>query len=183
MGDRHRIRACWHDYNSGIYFVTICARDKSHILGKIEGGVFHKSPLGAIVEKHICAISSHYRDVEVWNYVIMPNHVHMVIAVGTRFIASGPREDSSIGCLKSSLHGDTCVDFHHNSRLGAVVGAFKAGVSREARTRLIASLPCWQSRFHEHIIRNQQSLDAIMYYIDNNVENWASDTLGDAPVY
>ncbi|MDE6668822.1 MAG: hypothetical protein K2K26_03950, partial [Muribaculaceae bacterium] len=68
------------------------------------------------------------------------------------------------GCLKPPRHGDTVNDYHHNSKLATIIGAFKAGVTRTARTRLIASLPCWQPRYHEYIIRNQHAFDNIMYY-------------------
>lgn len=207
MNDRHAFRAQWHDYNGGIYFVTICSHEKRHIFGKIVSNVgtrfiasasdeiasapvenssepiFIPSELGEIVCQHINNIPRHYTNVEIWNHVVMPNHIHMVLAVGTRFIASGSANASAnFGCLKAPKHGDTCEDNHHNSRLATIIGTFKAGVTRTARmtarTRLIASLPIdkiWQSRFHEHIIRNQRAFDNIMYYIDNNIVNWNKD--------
>lgn len=190
MGDRHQFRADWHDYNGGIYFVTICSHDKRHIFGKISGGVFYPTELGELVKQHIQLIPQHHPDTTLLNYVVMPNHVHMVLSVGTRLIASLPTRTSSEptqkpsvtstvtnnpGCLRPPMHGEATADFHHNSRLAIIVGALKAGITRTARTRLIASLPCWQSRYHEHIIRNQRAFENIMSYIDNNVANWNRD--------
>ena len=184
MADRHQFRAKWHDYSCGIYFVTICSHEKRHLFGRIVGMRFIASESGKIVEENIQSIPSHYVDVELLNHVVMPNHIHMVISVGTRFIASAATDQShpaatdqsvNTGCLKSPEHGDECIDKHHNSRLATIIGSFKAGVTRTLRTRRIASLPCWQSRYHEHIIRNKRTFDNIMNYVDTNVENWTKD--------
>lgn len=193
MSDRHAFRAEWHDYNSGIYFVTICSKDKQHIFGKIKDSIMILSDIGKIVERCILDISNHHTNVELWNYVVMPNHIHMVInvgtqpaPVGTRYIASAqPMQTTgrNMGCLRAPRHGEPCEDFHHNSSLAVVVGTFKAAVTRLMRTRCIASLQqrqqqiqtVWQPRYHEHIIRNQRAFENIMNYVDTNIEKWSHD--------
>ena len=191
MSDRHAFRAEWHDYNSGIYFVTICSKDKQHIFGKIKDSIMILSDIGKIVERCILDISNHHTNVELWNHVIMPNHIHMVInvgtqpaPVGTRYIASEqPMQTAgqNMGCLRAPRHGEPCEDFHHNCSLAAVVGTFKAAVTRLMRTRCIASLQqqqiqtVWQPRYHEHIIRNQRAFENIMNYVDTNIEKWSHD--------
>ena len=145
MSDRHAFRAEWHVYNSGIYFVTICSKDKQHIFGKIKDSIMILSDIGKIVERCILDISNHHTNVELWNHVIMPNHIHMVInvgtqpaPVGTRYIASEqPMQTAgqNMGCLRAPRHGEPCEDFHHNCSLAAVVGTFKAAVTRLMRTR------------------------------------------------
>lgn len=180
MNDKHQFRANWHNYNEGIFFVTICTSKRAQILGHISNATMQPSALGIVVEAHIKSIPTHYADVQLWNYVMMPNHVHLVLSVGTRFIAPAPAtaiifKGNHVGCLKPSNHCDGDVNLHHNSRLSAVIGAFKAGVTRVVRARRIAPLPCWQSRYHEHIVRNRIELDLIMKYIDNNVATWDHD--------
>lgn len=191
MSDRHAFRAEWHDYNSGIYFVTICSKDKQHIFGKIKDSIMILSDIGKIVERCILDISNHHTNVELWNHVIMPNHIHMVInvgtqpaPVGTRYIASEqPMQTAgqNMGCLRAPRHGEPCEDFHHNCSLAVVVGTFKAAVTRLMRTRCIASLQqqqiqtVWQPRYHEHIIRNQRTFENIMNYVDTNIEKWSHD--------
>ena len=201
MSDRHAFRAEWHDYNSGIYFVTICSKDKQHIFGKIKDSIMILSDIGKIVERCILDISNHHTNVELWNHVIMPNHIHMVInvgtqpaPVGTRYIASEqPMQTAgqNMGCLRAPRHGEPCEDFHHNCSLAVVVGTFKAAVTRLMRTRYglmrtrcIASLQqrqqqqiqtVWQPRYHEHIIRNQRAFENIMNYVDTNIEKWSHD--------
>lgn len=193
MTDRHRFRAQWHDYNDGIYFVTICSHEKRHVFGRISNGEMHFSRLGEIVAQSLESIPIHYPNAEVYNYVVMPNHVHLVISVGTRYIASPQPDDtinSNLGCLKPPKHGEACEDFHHNSCLATIIGSFKAAVTRQAN-RLgdgghisgggdglggrDVSRPYWQQRYYEHIIRDQRAFDNIMKYVDNNVMCWESD--------
>lgn len=200
MTDRHRFRAQWHDYNDGIYFVTICSHEKRHVFGRISNGEMHFSRLGEIVAQSLESIPIHYPHAEVYNYVVMPNHVHLVISVGTRYIASpqpevtGKRISSNFGCLKPPKHGEACEDFHHNCSLATIIGSFKAAVTRQAN-RLEdggdvsggrdglggrdVSRPYWQQRYYEHIIRDQRAFDNIMKYVDNNVMSWESDCFND----
>ena len=200
MADRHQFRANWHPYDEGLYFVTICCADKRHLFGKIVGAQFIASTLGSLVKENIEKIPSYYNDVEILNHVVMPNHIHIVISiattpVGTRFIASAASKapeasqppqpfPQKLGCLRQSRHeAPKSQDFHHNSRLASVVGAFKAGVTRQARARQIPSQSgnpkIWQQRFHEYIIRSERAYTNIMNYIDNNVANWHNDTFND----
>lgn len=143
MADRHRFRANWHDYDRGIYFVTICTCQKAHLFGKIRYSEMHLSEVGKIVKSCIDSIPQHH-DCEVWNQVIMPNHIHMVLAVGAQYIAPAPIKESPLpdstsprhintGCLRPSRHGDPTPDNHFNSALAIIIRTFKAAVSRKVR--------------------------------------------------
>lgn len=98
MADRHQFRANWHDYNGGIYFVTVCTHGRRHSLGSITNGEMHLSELGKITDRCINELERHHPDVSLLNYVVMPNHIHLAIdispapapstEVGTRYIAS-----------------------------------------------------------------------------------------------
>ncbi|MCM1332935.1 MAG: hypothetical protein NC248_10040 [Bacteroides sp.] len=83
--DRHAFRAIWHDYNSGVYFVTMCSINKTRIFGTIHNNTMHLSPLGEIAKKCLDKITDHHPNCTILNHVIMPNHIHIVIAVGTRY--------------------------------------------------------------------------------------------------
>ena len=76
MSDRHTFRADWHHYNSGVFFVTICANHMEHIFGNIINNQMHFSAAGKIVKECVCDIPNHHKNVTVGNYVVMPNHVH-----------------------------------------------------------------------------------------------------------
>lgn len=187
MTDRHRFRAQWYEYDAGVYFITICSYNREQIFGSIYDGTIKYTELGEIIVYEIAQLQQRYKDVEVWNSVVMPNHLHLIVAVGTRIFASASAVENpqNKGCLKPSCHGEPVATFHHNSRLSLIIGAFKAGVTRKARTRKFASLSegqsymtqIWQSRFHEHIIKNRESFENIMNYISTNIENWDEDCL------
>lgn len=133
--DRHAFRAAWHDYNCGIYFVTICCHEKRHLFGKISDGSMQLSAIGSIAQNCIKMIPQHNTSVEVWNYIVMPNHIHMVISVQT---PETSRPSHSLGCLKPPRHGEECENYHHDSILAVVIGTFKAAVTRLVRARYIA---------------------------------------------
>lgn len=180
MDNRHAFRAKWHDYDSGIYFVTICSHDKRHIFGHISNAEMNLSEIGRIVADCLHRIPCHFPKTEILNKVIMPNHIHIILSVGARYIAPA----ANIGCLKHSKYGDKCEYFHHNSQLANIIGTFKAAVTREyhrqMRARCIAPLPrIWQRLYHEHIIQDQYSYENIMNYIDNNPVNWKNDCFYD----
>lgn len=166
--NRHQFRAEWHDYNYGVYFVTICCRNRQHLLGQIVNERIILSKIGDNTKQCLESIPEHHKNTEIWNYVIMPNHIHLIIYIKP--------EDNNIfnrdlnhGCLNHSKHDGKCLDFHHNSQLAKVIGSFKAAVSRSS------GIKCWQSRFHDHFVRNRQSYNFIMDYIDNNISNWDKD--------
>ena len=193
MNNRHQFRAKWHDYNCGIYFVTICSHNKSHVFGSIFQSRFKPYPLGEIVNDCILKIPEIHRNVEVWNYVVMPNHIHLILSVGAQYIAppapsgtiihnAAPDKSAltnegrqNVGCLNPPMHGTPVDDNHFNSALCIAIRTFKAAVTRIAGAQCIAPLPVWQRNYHEHIIRDQRAFDNIRYYIDTNVEKWDTD--------
>lgn len=195
MIDRHVFRAEWLDYNEGIFFVTICSFDKRHLFGKIQNGQMFKNNLGNLISYKIADIVNHHKGVEIHNYIVMPNHIHLLLQllpaqVGTRPVASDKQMQINKGSLKpSNQRGASCND-HFNSRLAVTIGSFKAAVTREwkklvldgqvsqfnnRRTRQVASLPLWQERFHDHYVRDQRAYDNIFNYISTNPENWERD--------
>jgi len=71
------------DYsNSRCYFITVCTHKKFEIFGRIQDGVMQLSDIGQIVADEMPNIQQTYKNVHVFNNVVMPNHVHMIIKVG-----------------------------------------------------------------------------------------------------
>jgi len=80
--NRRSIRLNHYDYSQpGSYFVTICTHAKSPLFGEIINGEMVLNDLGKIVEQCMSEILIHYPDVELDKWVIMPNHVHMIIVI------------------------------------------------------------------------------------------------------
>ena len=70
------------DYNQiGYYFITICTINKKHYFGEIYSNEMFKNTIGNIAENYLCKIPNVYEDVYLDDYVIMPNHIHVIIAL------------------------------------------------------------------------------------------------------
>lgn len=148
-----------YDYSqAGAYFVTLCCYQRLPFFGQIVDGVVNLSPTGEIAAECWLALPEHFPSVDLDAWVIMPNHMHGIIIrddllVGTRYSASA-----------SPLS------------LGAIINTYKGAVTRAER--LCCNEPelrLWQTRYHDHIIRNEQDLDRIREYIVCNPARWEAD--------
>ncbi|MCQ2263652.1 MAG: transposase [Bacteroidales bacterium] len=176
-------RAKWHTYDGAEYFVTICTHARRYYFGNIVDGEMQLSEIGKCLKEQIENIKTYYPYAEVPLFVIMPNHLHMIVimdAVGTRFIA--PENEcvntaDAINCVPTK--GEMTGGITHNSNpqvttsLGTIIRGLKARVSRYASLHNIKFH--WQSRYHDHIVRNQQEMNKIAEYIENNPLRWELD--------
>lgn len=179
MPQRKYPRASFHDYNGGKCFVTACTRDKVHYFGKVVDGVMQLSALGEALRNNLETISSHYPDVEIPLYVVMPNHFHAVIVIKDPDLSMTANPQTNLGRLNQlarltmATGGNTDETTHHGSRLGSVVAGIKAHVTRSARQNDLSF--AWQPRYHEHIIRNDRDGNLIANYIETNPAHWTND--------
>jgi len=145
------------DYSSSrSYFVTICTKDgvslfwrwKRDINGRPQVAPtqeYELSPYGEIVTDEILQISLIYENVEVEHFVVMPNHVHMVLTICR-------------GDLRSPV-----------PTLSRIIQQWKGAISKKM------GFSPWQKSFHDHIIRDEKSFLEIAEYVRTNPENWESD--------
>lgn len=153
--NRKKMRLPDFDYSrEQYYFVTICTKDRQPFLSKIVGNGFNRSVkllysrAGKVCVQHLRNIPAHFPDVTVDKFVVMPNHVHLILAIG----CSGEPER-----LKPF------------PTLSTIIGQYKAGVSRELGVSI------WQKSFYDHIIRGKEDYQEIWEYIDENPLQWAQD--------
>ena len=74
-----------YDYsNINYYFVTICTKDKKCIFGYIKDERMYQTSIGEIIEDNIIKIDTIYKNIYVDDYVVMPNHLHMIISITTK---------------------------------------------------------------------------------------------------
>jgi len=70
------------DYRArGWYFVTLCTQSRRPVLGSVVAGEMKLSPIGLIANAELITLSSHYRNVQVDEHVLMPNHVHAILMI------------------------------------------------------------------------------------------------------
>ena len=159
---RRPIRLRYYDYRStGLYFVTICTNHRRHLLGSISGGEVSLSQVGELAKACWESIPEHSPNTDLDLFVVMPNHLHALIAIDSR---AEPSESSRRpGELRPGS-------------LGAVVGPFKAAVTRIGRADgIVGGDPVWQRGFWEHIVRGPEALERIRRYIVENPSRWAYD--------
>jgi len=141
-----------YDYsNDGAYFITICTKDHEKLFDNISVGAESCRPqlseIGVLVEPEIMRLSHTYENVSVDSYVIMPNHVHMIIT-----ICGGKRHQNAAPTSVSQI-----------------VSQWKRAVS------IKVGFSPWQKSFHDHVIRNQEDYNRIAEYIENNPARWVDD--------
>lgn len=165
-------RATWHDYNGGAYFVTICTRDMEHYFGEIVDGEMNMTEIGEYVQQCIKNIPQHNTYANVPAFVVMPNHVHLIVIIDDENADSICRDVP----WRVSTYGknETMQTIaNQQGRLSTMIGGFKQSVTRYANANSISF--AWQTRFHDRIIRDHDEMNRIAEYIENNVARWESD--------
>ena len=140
--ERKNPRLREYDYSTpNYYFVTICTWEKRCIFGA-PGNL---NGCGKIAEDGLRKIPAHFPTVRLDKYVVMPNHIHVILALNGTDVA-----------------------------LPVVIGQYKAYVTKQIHD-VCRSMPVWQTSFHDHVIRNQQAYERIWLYIESNPAIWQKD--------
>ena len=140
-----------YDYSlSGAYFVTICTHNKKHYFGDITDAKMELNDVGQVASKRWAMIPEFHPSVQLSDFVIMPNHMHGILFL----LDTGDQQPN----------------------LSNIVGGYKSGVSRIVRQELEFKPSLWQTRFHDHIIRNEADLNRIREYVQTNPARWETDT-------
>lgn len=154
----------WDYASKGYYFITICTKNRRYFLGNIIDGKMRSTKIGKMVEQCWQEIPNHFPFVSLDEYVVMPNHIHGILVINkveTQHFAS-LRQNKK----QNQFGPQSC-------NLGSIIRGFKIGVKKFTHQYNIVFH--WQSRYYDHIIRNQQSLAKIRQYIINNLVNWDED--------
>ena len=158
------------DYNqTGVYFITVCTAGRRCMLSFVHGLGESRDPkltpvggkvsleltaYGTIVDETITRMNETYPDVQITNYVIMPNHVHLLIFI--KNAADNTTGKSYSGC---------------NSTISRHISTFKRFVNKQIGENI------WQSRSYDHIIRGNDDLENHVSYINSNPINWYNDEM------
>jgi len=183
------IRLRGHDYlNPGIYFITICAKDRQQLFGRINDNKMMLNLYGRIVYTKWIDIARHFKNAHVDVFQIMPDHLHGIIiltdtidndTVGVKH----SRQEATLNALNPGGNASPLRDqqpyksLHPNGTKPGSISAIMQNFS-SITTRIINNIrrtpgkKLWQRGFYDHIIRSQNELSAIRHYIINNPVNW-----------
>ena len=164
---RKHIRLSDYDYSTpGAYFVTICTKGRHNLFWNRQntfdtavGAAISRlsnetilpcclTEIGEIVNQAIQNIPHCYSMITVDKYVIMPNHVHLILRID--WYESG-------------------LDMISAPTISMVIGQMKRWASKKAGQAL------WQKSYHEHVIRSENDYLEIRKYIEENPAKWAED--------
>lgn len=155
MPNRKPNRLSHFDYSQpGYYFITICTKNHHSILRR--GAQCAPAPLppltsaGLAAERFLLEIPVHYPMISVDHYVVMPNHVHLILVITAGHIGT----DGRTVCAPT---------------VSRVVRGWKEAVTKQIGVSI------WQKSFHDHIIRTETDYLRIWNYIDTNPAKWRED--------
>lgn len=194
-------RAPFWDYRwSADYFVTICTYNHFSCFGEIKKGEMILSEIGKIVQSEWLKTFEMRPDMNLYmgEFVIMPNHFHAIIGIGENQYNKGQdlNDDREVVIERDAVIKRNVVlerDAKHcvstagtpptnytknrfgpqSKNLSSIIRGFKTGVTKNAR--IIDKSFAWQTRFHDHIIRDDKSFKNILEYIIENPLNWEKD--------
>jgi putative transposase len=138
-----------YDYTSaGFYFVTICTKGRSPVLGDVANDTMLLNEIGRTVDSLWSEMFGASGSEKIW--IVMPNHLHGIIEIA---------DDAS-----------------HKKSLGRLVAAFKTiSTKRINEIRGTPGSCWWQRNFYEHVIGNEKAFARIVGYIRENPVRWEGD--------
>ncbi len=166
MHSRRNLRLKGYDYRqNGAYFVTICTYQRSCLLGAVKNGVMILNAWGRIVQDEWRRTERVRSNVQLDDFVIMPNHLHCILLI----VDDAPT--SATSALSNARAGGNAP-----GSLGQIIGHFKSIVTKRVRkSGASTSIPVWQRNYYEHVIRTESDLQRIREYIIANPARWDDD--------
>lgn len=168
------------DYSSdAAYFITICTLSRDHFLGELmqdksKREIWIPRPAGLIATRCWKEILLHYPFIDTDEFVVMPNHIHGILFLNHskkehEFIKT--RLNLSFKAISQQEQGFNKNKFGAQVKnLQSVLGGFKSAVTK--KSRIYQPDFRWQSRYHDRLIRNEDELNRIRFYIRENRKNW-----------
>ena len=185
---RRSIRLKGYDYaQAGLYFITICTQNRVCLFGDVINGEMILNQYGQIAYNEWLKTPQIRNNVELGDFVIMPNHIHVIIRLLCRGKSHSPDIHESHSPNIHELHGGGVLNTPPNlppnsppqspsQTIGGIVRGCKSTVTKQLGL-LGFDGKLWQRNYYEHIIRDERSYLNISAYIINNPGNWHNDSL------
>jgi REP element-mobilizing transposase RayT len=191
---RRSLRLPAYDYSlPGRYFVTICTQGGVCLFGDVQNGKVQLNELGQSVAEEWTRSKQIRNEIELDEYVVMPNHFHGIVIItddrrGDRPVAL-PQTTTKASPVAAAVGGrtpftPTTEGYFQSARpqgpkplsLSSFVAGFKSSVTKRINEiRKTPGLAVWQRNYFEHIIRTDEDLNKIREYILLNPCKWMDD--------
>ena len=152
---RKNLRIPEYNYSQeGLYFITICTKNRKCVLSKIHideeknTRIVNLLPYGKITENNLMKTNKIYNELQIHNYIIMPNHIHFIVEI---------------------VEGNSKNNNPTKLRLPFFISSLKRIINKECNEKI------WQRNYYEHIIRNEKEYLEITEYIEKNPYKWEID--------
>jgi putative transposase len=181
--NRQSTRLKGYDYSqAGAYFITICVNNREYMFGKIEDGKMIMNKIGETSKKYLTEIPQHFPNACIGEYVVMPNHVHLILVLNDVRTCHGMSLQDASENIVGTRHGVSTQTQPNSNQFGkpisgsvsVIINHFKSSVKRWCNKNGHLYFT-WQPRFHDHIIRNEISRQNIADYIVSNPAKWKED--------
>ncbi|WP_413998436.1 transposase [Flavobacterium sp. W1B] len=177
--DSNRLKN-WDYSSEAIYFITMVTQNREWLFGAINDHKMELNPNGKIIEKELLRSIKIRENWFFHNWVIMPNHIHLLIEIKN----DNPNTvethcSASLHCTSLQLESESQLSklFRKPNSISSFVAILKSVTTQKINLLTADSSKIWQSNYHDHIVRNHDSFDKICHYIKNNPKNWNTDSI------
>ncbi len=175
----------WNYSAPGKYHITICTHKREYLFGKIDSNEIVLSEFGEIVRSEIVQIPEYHKRVILHEWIIMPDHIHLLIELGAWDFDNGV---SLVGDAVGKIHEfslprrpqNPTIDEFKQYRITRrrmiipkILGKFQMITSK--KINILQNTPGktnWQHDYYDKIIRNEESFTIVKNYIIDNPKNW-----------
>jgi len=175
------------------YFITVVTKNREHYFGKIDdNNKMNLTDTGIIASRFWFEIPGHFPFVILNEFIVMPNHIHGIVIIDkknddmkfsngnggsrdkARLVSTVPPPPSPLKSTDKLSPGQKRFQNPGKNNISSIIGSYKSVVSKNAHK--INPDFNWQSRFHDHIIRDEKEFNRVRNYIRKNPANWSNDT-------
>ncbi len=153
-----------------MYFVTICTQNKKCYFGEIANDKMILNDFGKIAKTTLTELPNHYNNIKIDEFIIMPNHVHVIIEINVGTPLVGVQDTNNVRTGTRPV-----------PTISKIIGTFKSLTTNQYIYHVKNSnwkpfnKHIWQRSFYDHIIRKDESLNKIREYIMINPQQWNKD--------
>ncbi len=174
--NRKSQRLANYDYSqNGMYFISICTKNRQELFGEIKDGTMVLNRSGEIVKNNLINISEYQENIFLDVFIVMPNHIHAIIEINYATLGVVGNNMGAVGNIVGAVH-EPPLQARRQMLMPKIIGKFKMLSAKEINILLNNSgNPMWQRNYYDHIIRNDEALSKIREYIITNPERWERD--------